>query len=122
MAKILVAEDERDIRELVKLTLSLAGHTVFTAANGLEAIKVAQKEHPDLILIDYRMPRMNGSEAAEKFKSMEEFKRTPIAFLTARDQDAEISGMIANGVEFINKPFSIDQLTRRVTEILEKSK
>jgi two-component system alkaline phosphatase synthesis response regulator PhoP len=120
MAKILVAEDEKDIRELVELTLKLAGHTVFTASNGEDAVKSAIKVHPDLILLDFRMPRMNGDEAAEKLRSMDEFKKIPIAFLTARDQDAEISGMIANGVEFINKPFSIDQLTRRVKEILEK--
>jgi two-component system alkaline phosphatase synthesis response regulator PhoP len=120
MAKILVAEDEKDIRELVELTLKLAGHSVTSAANGEEAIKSAKKEHPDLILLDFRMPRMNGDEAAQKLKAMDEFTNTPIAFLTARDQDAEISGMIANGMEFINKPFSIDQLTRRVNEILQK--
>lgn len=120
MAKVLIAEDEKDIRELIAITLKLSGHTVITANNGEEAVKAAVQELPDIILMDLRMPRMNGSEAARKIKKTQGLSQIPIVFLTARDQDPEITGLIASGVEFINKPFSIEQLTRRVNEILAR--
>lgn len=120
MAKVLIAEDEKDIRELIAITLKLSGHTVITANNGEEAVKKAAQELPDIILMDLRMPRMNGSEAARKIKKTQGLSQIPIVFLTARDQDPEITGLIASGVEFINKPFSIEQLTRRVNEILAR--
>jgi two-component system, OmpR family, alkaline phosphatase synthesis response regulator PhoP len=120
VAKVLIAEDEKDIRELIAITLKLSGHTVITANNGEEAVKAAVQELPDIILMDLRMPRMNGSEAARKIKKTQGLSQIPIVFLTARDQDPEITGLIASGVEFINKPFSIEQLTRRVNEILAR--
>jgi CheY-like chemotaxis protein len=68
MAHILVAEDERDIRELINFTLLYAGHQVTQAANGAEAVELAPKVMPDLIMMDVRMPKMTGYEACRQIK------------------------------------------------------
>jgi two-component system, OmpR family, alkaline phosphatase synthesis response regulator PhoP len=120
MSRILIAEDERDIRELVGFTLQLAGHVVSYAANGLEAIQKVRQEMPDLVLMDYRMPVMNGDEAAENIRSEPDLAGIPIIFLTAREQDPFVAGRIANGAHFIPKPFSIDQLNKKVKDVLEE--
>ncbi len=124
MAHILVAEDERDIRELINFTLMFAGHTVTTAANGEEAVQLAEKaladgNKPELIMMDVRMPKMTGYEACRHLKQLDAFKDTPIIFLTAKGQDEEVqSGMSVGAAAYILKPFSPDDLTRRVGEIL----
>src|SRR5574340_660805 len=106
MTKILVAEDERDIRELVTFSLKgLGGFDVVQAPNGEEAVKVATAEHPDLILMDVRMPKMTGYEACAKLKSIEETKNIPVIFLSAKGQDSEIQqGLSAGASEYILKP------------------
>ena len=81
MAKILIAEDERDIRELVHFSLQFGGFTVVQAANGAEAVEQAQKELPDLILMDVRMPKMTGYEACRQMKTMPELRDIPVVFL-----------------------------------------
>lgn len=118
MAKILIADDEKDIRDLVGFTLQIAGHSITAVSNGLEAIKQAQADRPDLILLDFRMPVMGGDVAAEKIRTIPELAGVPIIFLTAREQDPILAGQIANGARFIAKPFSIDQLTHTVSEVL----
>jgi len=121
MAKILIAEDERDIRDLVAFTLRFAGHEVFAAANGEEAVELAPKVNPDLILMDVRMPRMTGYEACKVMKANPDLKDIPVVFLTARGQEAEIQqGLDAGAEEYLLKPFAPDQLTNRVKVILEK--
>ena len=121
MAKILIAEDERDIRDLITFTLRFAGHDVVAAANGEEAVQKALKEKPDLVLMDVRMPRMTGYEACKKMKSEESIKHIPIIFLSAKGQDSEVTaGLDAGAVEYILKPFSPDQLTERVRTILKQ--
>jgi len=121
MAKILIAEDERDIRDLVAFTLRFAGHEVFAAANGEEAVELASKMNPDLILMDVRMPRMTGYEACKVMKANPNLKDIPVVFLTARGQESEIQqGLDAGAEEYLLKPFAPDQLTNRVKAILEK--
>ena len=121
MAKILIAEDERDIRDLVAFTLRFAGHEVVAAANGEEAVQLAPKENPDLILMDVRMPRMTGYEACKIMKTMPGIKDVPVVFLTARGQESEIQqGLGAGAEEYLLKPFAPDQLTERVKAILAK--
>lgn len=121
MANILVAEDERDIRELITFTLNFAGHTVIPAANGAEAVEKATASKPDLIMMDVRMPRMTGYEACRQIKTVEELKNIPVIFLSAKGQDEEVqTGIEAGAVAYILKPFAPDELTRRVNEILEK--
>lgn len=121
MAKILIAEDERDIRDLVAFTLRFAGHEVIAATNGEEAVELAPKINPDLILMDVRMPRMTGYEACKIMKTMPGIKDVPVVFLTARGQESEIQqGLGAGAEEYLLKPFAPDQLTERVKVILAK--
>jgi CheY-like chemotaxis protein len=121
MAKILIAEDERDIRDLVAFTLRFAGHEVFAASNGEEALEIAPKVNPDLILMDVRMPRMTGYEACKAMKANPDLKDIPVVFLTARGQENEIQqGLDAGAEKYLLKPFAPDQLTAQVKEILAK--
>jgi CheY-like chemotaxis protein len=121
MAKILIAEDERDIRDLVAFTLRFAGHDVVAVGNGAEAVEAASKEKPDLILMDVRMPRMTGYEACEKMKSDPELKDIPVVFLSAKGQESEIrTGLDAGAAEYLLKPFAPHELTQRVGELLNQ--
>ena len=121
MAKILIAEDERDIRDLVAFTLRFAGHEVFTATNGEEALEMAPKVIPDLILMDVRMPRMTGYEACKAMKVNSELKDIPVVFLSAKGQESEIQqGLDAGAEKYLLKPFAPDYLTVQVKEILAK--
>lgn len=121
MAHILVAEDERDIRELINFTLMFAGHQVTQASNGAEALELAPKVKPDLIMMDVRMPRMTGYEACRQMKLIDEIKNVPVIFLSAKGQDEEVqTGIDAGAVEYILKPFAPEELTRRIAEILKK--
>ena len=121
MAKILIAEDERDIRDLVAFTLRFAGHEVVVATNGEEAVEMAPQVNPDLILMDVRMPRMTGYEACKAMKANPDVKDIPVVFLTARGQESEIQqGLEAGAEEYLLKPFAPDQLTGRVKAILGK--
>jgi CheY-like chemotaxis protein len=119
MAKILIAEDERDIRDLVAFTLRFAGHEVIAVGDGEEAVLTARKEMPDLILMDVRMPRMTGYEACEKMKADPELKDIPVVFLSAKGQESEIrTGLKAGAAEYLLKPFAPVELTQRVAELL----
>jgi DNA-binding response OmpR family regulator len=123
MARILIAEDERDIRDLITFTLSFAGHQVIAASNGEEAVEKALEIIPDLILMDVRMPRMTGYEACIRMKQENSIKHIPVAFLSAKGQEAEVqAGLDAGAVEYILKPFSPDQLTERVEILLAQAK
>ena len=121
MAHILVAEDERDIRELITFTLTFAGHTITQAANGAEAVEKAPDANPDLIMMDVRMPRMTGYEACRKLKEMDGIRDIPVVFLSAKGQDEEVqTGLEVGAVAYILKPFAPDELTRRIAEILQQ--
>jgi DNA-binding response OmpR family regulator len=121
MAKILIAEDEPDIRELVAFTLRFAGYEVVAAPNGEDAVQLASREFPDLILMDVRMPRMTGYDACRVMKADPDLKDIPIVFLSAKGQEAEVqTGLDAGAEEYLLKPFAPDQLTDRVRAILSK--
>ena len=121
MAKILIAEDERDIRDLVAFTLRFAGHEVFVANNGEEAVQMAPQVNPDLVLMDVRMPRMTGYEACKIMKATPDLRDIPVVFLSAKGQESEIQqGLEAGAEEYLLKPFAPDQLTNRVKAILVK--
>ena len=121
MARILIAEDEPDIRELVAFTLRFAGHEVIATANGEEAVQQAGQMIPDLILMDVRMPRMTGYEACRLMKIDPILKDIPVVFLSAKGQDSEIqTGMDVGAEDYMLKPFAPTQLTERVKAILGK--
>lgn len=123
MANILVAEDERDIRELINFTLMFAGHTVTLAVNGAEAVEKATAAlttppKPDLIMMDVRMPKMTGYEACRQIRLIPEYKDTPVVILSAKGQDEEIkTGMSVGATAYVLKPFSPEDLIRRVAEL-----
>ncbi|HEY5984631.1 MAG TPA: response regulator transcription factor [Anaerolineales bacterium] len=121
MAKILIAEDEPDIRELVTFMLRFAGYEVVAASNGEDAVRTASREIPDLVLMDVRMPRMTGYDACRLMKANPELRDVPVVFLSAKGQDAEIqSGLDAGAEEYLLKPFSPAELTSRVRGILSR--
>jgi CheY-like chemotaxis protein len=120
-ATILVAEDEKDIRELISITMRLAGYKVWTANDGLEALELAPQVQPDLILMDVRMPKMTGYEACKAMKEMPETKDIPIVFLSAKGQEAEIKqGLEVGAVAYVLKPFAPTDLTSQIEELLAK--
>ena len=121
MAKILIAEDERDIRDLVDFTLRFAGHEVVAVGNGAEAVEAARTEMPDLILMEVHMPRMTGYEACEAMKADPQLKDIPVVFLSAKGQDSEIkTGLNLGAAEYLLKPFAPMELTEHVAELLVK--
>jgi CheY-like chemotaxis protein len=121
MAKILIAEDERDIRDLIAFTLRFAGHEVVAVDNGAEAVAAVPIEMPDLILMDVRMPRMTGYEACQTIKADTRVQHIPVVFLSAKGQDSEIqAGLDAGASEYLLKPFGPLELTEKVNELLER--
>lgn len=119
MAKILIAEDERDIRDLITFTLQFAGYQVIPTNNGEEAFETAKYELPDLILMDVRMPRMTGYDACACLKTEMTTKHIPVIFLSAKGQEAEVrTGLDLGAIDYIIKPFSPDQLVDRIHAIL----
>ncbi len=121
MVRILVAEDERDIRELIAFTLRFAGFDVELVANGAEAVEKAQQIIPDLILMDVRMPRMTGYQACEALKENPLTQTIPVIFLSAKGQESEIQeGLEVGAMEYILKPFAPDELTSQVNRILKE--
>ncbi len=124
MARILIAEDEKDIRDLITFVLGMAGHEVTPAKNGKELYETAvsmQDNPPDLVITDVRMPYMTGYEACASIKAEPALKDVPVVILSAKGQESEIeSGMQSGADEYILKPFAPDQLMTRVAEILSK--
>jgi DNA-binding response OmpR family regulator len=117
--KVLVAEDEADIRNLIAFSLEYIGYKVVQATNGQEAVTMAAVEQPDLIMLDVRMPKLNGYEACRALKAQESTKDIPVVFLSARGQETEIKyGLELGAEEYILKPFAPDALQHRVTSII----
>ncbi len=123
MARILIAEDERDIRDLITFTLRFAGYEVIPTANGEEAYITAKEiePKPDLIMMDVRMPKMTGYEACRAIKAEPSIASIPVVFLSAKGQESEVNtGIDVGADEYILKPFSPDQLMDKVKAILKK--
>ena len=120
--KILIADDEPDILEIVSFNLQAEGYEVFTAKNGDEAIEEAKKNHPDLIILDVMMPRKNGFEVCNILRLRPEFKDTLIIFLTAlNDETTEIKGLETGGDDYITKPISPKILISRVNALFRRA-
>lgn len=118
--RILVAEDEPDIRDLIAATLEFSGFEVASARDGLEAVRMAREEPFDLILLDVRMPRMTGYEACAALKQTEATAGIPIVFLSAKGQETEVdAGLAAGAIDYIIKPFGPEALAHRIRDLLE---
>ena len=119
--KILVVDDENDILEFIQYNLKKEGYDVFLAHNGQEAIQQAKKVKPDLILLDVMMPVIDGIEACKQIKSMPEFEKTFIVFLTARAEEySEIAGFSAGADDYIAKPIKPRVLISRINAMLRR--
>ncbi|MFN2149146.1 MAG: response regulator transcription factor [Anaerolineales bacterium] len=119
MTKILIAEDERDIRELVTFTLEHNGYAVVSSADGHTALELAARESPDLALLDVRMPRLDGYEVCRRIKADPELKHIPVVFLSAKGQEAEVqAGLEAGAQAYIIKPFSMKELITQIEQVL----
>lgn len=116
---VLVAEDDREVRDLLKLEFELDGFTVLTAANGAEAITTAERLKPDVILMDVLMPIVDGIEATQRLLSEKATKHIPVLMLTVVDKREEIiRALQAGAFDFITKPFFVPELKARVKAAL----
>ncbi len=119
--KILLVDDEPDILEFVGYNIRKEGYTLFTASNGKDAIAMAKRELPHLIILDVMMPGMDGIEVCTKLRKIPELDKTLIAFLTARGEDfTQIAGLDAGGDDYITKPIKPRVLMSRVNALLRR--
>jgi two-component system alkaline phosphatase synthesis response regulator PhoP len=119
--KILVADDEKDILEIISYNLINEGYDVYIAKDGNEAIDVAKKIHPDLIILDIMMPYKSGIEVCEVLRSLDEFKQTLIIFLTAlNDETSHIAGFESGADDYVSKPISPKVLVSRVNALFRR--
>ena len=121
-SKILLVDDEVDILEFISYNLKKEGYKVYTAQNGAEAIKIAEKTLPDLIILDVMMPEMDGIAACEEIRRIPSLSHTMIAFLTARGEDySQIAGFDAGADDYITKPIRPKVLVSRVKALLKRT-
>lgn len=121
--KILIVDDEPDILEFLKYNLDKEeGFEVFTAQDGEEGIKVAEREQPTLIILDIMMPKMDGVEVCRHLRAKPEFEHTIITFLTARDEDySQIAALDVGGDDYITKPIRPRVFLSRIKALLRRS-
>ena len=120
MTKILIAEDDRDIRELIVISLTYAGYEVISAADGQQAVHLTIEENPDLIMLDVRMPRLTGFEALALIKEHPEFEDVPVVILSAKGQEDEIqNGLDLGANQYILKPFVPTELIEKINAIVK---
>ncbi|CAD66743.1 response regulator transcription factor [Tropheryma whipplei] len=119
--KILVVDDEANIRDLLAASLRFAGYGVVTAGNGAGAVSAVLAEEPDLIIMDVMLPDMSGFAATKRLR--EAGFRCPVIFLSARDStEDKITGLTVGGDDYVTKPFSLDEILARVAAILRRTK
>lgn len=120
--KILLADDEPDILEILGFNLEKAGYFVYKANNGNEAITIAQKVQPDFFILDIMMPGKTGIEVCNILRSNNQFKDKPIIILTAlNDEQSHITGLEAGADDYISKPISPKILVSRVKALLRRT-
>ncbi len=118
-AKILIAEDQDDLREMIAHTLRLSGYEVVAAQDGEHAVQQATKTNPDLIILDYELPRLNGRQVCKRLKALDTFTNTPIVIISSYGNPRYMEASLEAGAEeFIRKPFELDHLIQRVDTLL----
>ena len=121
--KILLVDDEPDILEIVSYNLTNEGYQIFTASNGVEAVKKSKEIQPHLILLDVMMPEMDGIEACAKIREIDNLKDVLIAFFTARGEDySQLAGFEAGADDYITKPVKPKVLVSKVNSLLRRLK
>ena len=120
-ARLLIVEDEPNIRELLATSLQFAGFEVHTAGDGHAAIAAAATHDPDLVVLDVMLPDMDGFEVTRKLR--DSGRRAPIVFVTARDSvDDKIKGLTVGGDDYVTKPFSLEEVVARIRAVLRRTK
>lgn len=118
--KVLVVDDEPNIRDLLSASLRFAGHQVATAANGTDAINMITDTKPDIVLLDVMLPDISGFGVTKKIRGMG--IEVPILFLTARDDtEDKITGLTVGGDDYVTKPFSLDEIMARISAIMRRT-
>ena len=118
---VLVIEDEKDVRKVLECRLKSGGFDVYSAADGPTGLKIADEKNPDVILLDWIMPKMNGFETARELRSRLETAVIPIILLTGRqDKESELRGIDAGADDYITKPFDSDKLLARIKMLLRR--
>jgi CheY-like chemotaxis protein len=121
-ANILVIDDDPDIRAFLKLRLKEIGHRVLLAGDGEQGVAIAEREEPDLIILDILMPGMNGYDVARKLAGKPHTADIPVLILSARGSSREITqGLIGYADEYVTKPFQIDELLARVGALIRRT-
>jgi DNA-binding response OmpR family regulator len=116
---VLVADDDEDIRMLVRFRLERSGYDVLPARDGAEALELAVRHRPDLAVLDLMMPKVDGYEVTRRLRGLDATRRMPIVMLTARAQETDVArGFEAGADDYIRKPFSPQELRARVQAIL----
>ena len=119
--RVLVVDDEPNIRELVQVALKFHGCAVTTGATGSDALRLAESGRPDLIVLDVMLPDIDGFEVCRRLRASD--NEVPIIFLTARDTTSEsITGLTLGGDDYITKPFSVEALAARVRAVLRRAR
>ena len=118
MKKILIIEDEKNIRENITELLEMFGFSAISASSGMKGIELAELEKPDLILCDISMGEMDGYEVYALVKKSASLHHIPFAFLTARAEPSDIEKGIQMGAEYLPKPFTAKELIAKVNHML----
>lgn len=119
-AKLLVVDDEPNIRELLSTSLRFAGFDVVAAANGREALEAAETHNPDLAVLDVMLPDMDGFTVTRKLRATG--RHFPVVFLTARDEtEDKVTGLTVGGDDYVTKPFSLDEVVARIRAVLRRT-
>ncbi|MEP7225888.1 MAG: response regulator [Gemmatimonadales bacterium] len=121
MAKILVAEDEKQIADMIAFKLTNGGHKVIHAQDGEQAMTLAMTERPDLILLDVMMPGLNGLEVLRRLKGDPTMRSMPVIMVTAKGHERDVlNGLRGGAIDYVVKPFSLKELAARVELALRK--
>ncbi|WP_010533783.1 response regulator transcription factor [Brachybacterium squillarum] len=119
-ARLLVVDDEPNIRDLLATSLRFAGFEVFTAATGNEAIREATEHQPDLVVLDVMLPDMDGFTVTRRLRDRGE--QYPILFLTAKDETQDkVNGLTVGGDDYVTKPFSLEEVVARIRAVLRRT-
>ena len=117
--RIIIVDDDRETREMLKMALELEGYEVSQAANGLRLISTLHVDRPDAILLDVVMSWINGFELCRAVKKNEEFKDIPVVFISARKTQKDIeAGMAAGAIDYFSKPIDMERLLARLAALV----